>query len=775
MNDRPAPMKFDAREFAAHHRFGCAAAAIILILEIIVCNLPFWTTIASPQPITAPHMTLGSGLSLSGAGVLRVDDPTEAYIDVSGVDAPVRYVHYVSGYSTNQDAAFHDDRHPFDWTLHVRMDVLPSGSGTWRTGETDAFHRGVDASTYLRNRAADGDVDTVRIWIQETVGSQFAFNTLIVNAHPPFRISVARVAAMVAVALVIGLLRPRSRLYAIAVNTHSMRQRLAFAAIIVPFAVMFVFTLATASWSAPREFSHEPYSYTYDFNQYAQMADSLLHGRPWLDLPVPHQLAEAANPYDVATRDRLLGQGVGSIYWDHVFFEGHWYSYFGVVPSVVLFLPYQAITSLWTEGGLWLPTSVATSIFLFGFLVFSLLLVVRMIDRFFPKTSVGVAVLVLAAFMCGSNGWFLWLRPMFYELAPSAALMFTALGLWLWLSARRVPLDDGPHDGDGRRRWRTWTVDDVPLEARVSADLVRISLPRVAAGSLCIALTLGCRATFIFSALLFLPIFADEIRSGRMLRIVGILLPRRWRLGSWREGGAVWRSWRADLAALLPAFIVFALLMAYNFWRFGSWLDFGNNYQLTVTDLTRYREPLAVLPQILGYYLFEPPRFIATFPWIDVPYMPVHPWQYTERMICGFLWFAPVCLLAFALPRVRRRLGMHRLWGLVCTLLGLGVFELVFVSYKGGMDWRYVSDFGWLFALGSAMMIPAVFEWAGSHAFVFSTGRARLARLAVIVVVALVFATMVMTVAGTFVPSKIGPLMRTNPTAYYTVRSWFVW
>ena len=746
-------------------------------MEVVCCNLPFWTTIASPGPITAPHMTLGSGLSLSGAGVLRVDDPTEAYIDVSGVDAPVRYIHYVSGYSTNRDAALQDDRHPFDWALHVRVDVLPSGSGTWRTGETDAFHRYVEASTYLRNRAADGDVDTVRIWIQETVGSQFAFNTLIVNDHPPFRISLARMGAMVAIAVVIGLLRPRSRLYAIAVNTHSAKQRLAFAAVIVPFAIMFVITLATASWSSPKEFSHEPYSYAYDFNQYAQMADSLLHGRPWLDLPVPHQLAEAANPYDVATRDALLSHGVGNIYWDHVFFDGHWYSYFGVVPAVLLFLPYQALTSLWVDGGLWLPTKVATSIFLFVFLVFSLLLVVRMIDRFFPKTSVGVTVLVLAAFMCGSNGWFLWMRPMFYELAPSAALMFTAIGLWLWLSARRVPLDDDESGGDtaGRRRWRTWTVDDVPLETRASDDLVRISLPRVAGGSLCIALTLGCRATFIFSALLFLPIFADEIRSGRMLRILGVLLPRRWRLGTWRKGGPVWRSWRADLAALLPAFAVFALLLAYNRWRFGSWLDFGNNYQLTVTDLTRYKEPLSVLPQILGYYLFQPPRLIPVFPWIDVPYMPVHPWQYTERMICGFLWFAPVCLLAFALPRVRRSLARHRLWGLVCTLLGLGVFELVFVSYKGGMDWRYVADFGWLLALGSAMMIPAVFEWAGSRSFVFSTGRARIARLAVIVVVALVFATLFMTVAGTFVPSKIGPLMRTNPTVYYTVRSWFVW
>ncbi|PJM72736.1 hypothetical protein CS006_09255 [Bifidobacterium primatium] len=762
------------------------AAAVILILEVVCFNLPFWTAISAPAPVTSPHMTLGEGLARSGAGVLRVDDPTKAYIEVGGLadsagaaGETVRYIRFDPGSATNRDAALHDDRHPFDWALHVRVDARTT-DGVWHTGTDDSFHRHVRPSTYLRNRASDGPVEAVRVWVQETQGAQFAFDTLEVNAHPPLRISPVRILAMSAVAIVFAMLRPRSRLYRIALNTHSRRQRIAFAAIIVPFAAMFAFTVCNAIWSASSETFHQPYSYVYDFNQYAQVADSLLHGRPWLDLPVPQALLDAANPYDVATRDRLLSQGVGDIYWDHVFFNGHWYTYFGVVPSVLLFLPYRAVTSLWIEGGAWLPTSVATAVFLFGFLIFSLLLVIRIIDRFFPTISVGVVILLLVVFACGSNAWFLWLRPTFYELAPSSALMFTALGLWLWLSARRVRMPGGDDDGDSngdnndRPRWRTWTINDPALTADREADGIRIDLRRVAFGSLCIALTLGCRATFIFSALLFLPIFADEIRAGRMLRFLGALLPRRMRLLPWPRRG-LWATWRADLAAMLPAAAVFAALFAYNLWRFGSPLDFGNDYQLTVTDLTRYREPLSVLPQILGYYLFQPPRLIDSFPWLDVPFTHVEPWQYTERMICGFLWFMPACLLIAALPAMRRTLMRHRIWGLACSLLALGVLELVFVAYKGGLDWRYVSDFGWLFSLVAAMTIPAIFEWSANRRFLFSTSQARLARIAVCVVVALVFATMLMTIAGTFVPSKVSPLIRTNPTAYYAVRSWFVW
>lgn len=56
-----------------------------------------------------------------------------------------------------------------------------------------------------------------------------------------------------------------------------------------------------------------------------------------------------ADPYDVATRQRLLADGVSPVYWDYAFYQGHWYSYFGVVPALLLFLPYRAVTSLFVR------------------------------------------------------------------------------------------------------------------------------------------------------------------------------------------------------------------------------------------------------------------------------------------------------------------------------------------------------------------------------------------------------------------------------------------
>lgn len=787
-------------------RFVGIAALIIVLLESVAFNLPFWTTLGIPDAPAHTTVRLGKGLERNGDGVLLIDDPTQAYIEIDGIDSPVATIRWRSGDATADDALLQGEGHPFIGALHLRLDtrtVPNAGSETavWHTGVEDVAHRSIAATTYLRNRTDDGGraVSSVRLWVQETTGVQFAFDRLDVNAAPPFRIDWLRLGVMIGIAAMLFALRPRSALYRMKLNTAGRAQRMAFAVACVPLAIYFGHAIWQSIWQGP-QWSHQPYSYTYDFNQYAQMADSLLHGRPWLDLPVPKELVEASNPYDVNVRNQLLSQGVDDIYWDHVFFNGHWYSYFGVVPAILVFMPYQLITSLWVSGGAWLPASVAAALFSVGFVVFGSLLVIRLFARNFPHTSVGMTVLALIAFLTGSDIWFLCIRGTFYEVPLTAALMMSALGLWLWLGARRV------WDAD-RKRWRLWTADDVWLDTEDGRQdipgaprptTIRLSKPHIAFGSLCVASTLGCRATFIAVAVLFLPIFADEIRSGLVLGFLRPLLPSRWRSRMFAVDGEasppnVLSSWRRDLAAILPAAAVFAGLLYYNFWRFGSFLDFGNDKQLTVTDLNRYREPLDVFGQIVSYYLFIPPRVIDRFPWLAVPTTPLNTWQYHERLLCGFLWFAPICLLVFTLPWLRRTLTRHRMWGMACTLAGLGLLELAFVSYKGGMDWRYVGDFAWLFTFASILAMPSLGERMAVRRFLPAAGdvkqpgipgvkaiggtteQAAAERMALTLLVTLTLLTLFMTAACTFMTGKIGPLRASDPIAYYTVESWFAW
>ena len=60
-----------------------------------------------------------------------------------------------------------------------------------------------------------------------------------------------------------------------------------------------------------------------------------------------------ANPYDFFARRGLAASDGHQFIWDHAYFNGRYYCYFGVVPALLTFVPYQLIT------GHWMPTWVA--------------------------------------------------------------------------------------------------------------------------------------------------------------------------------------------------------------------------------------------------------------------------------------------------------------------------------------------------------------------------------------------------------------------------------
>ena len=101
-----------------------------------------------------------------------------------------------------------------------------------------------------------------------------------------------------------------------------------------------------------------------------------------------------------------------------------------------------------------------------------------------------------------------------------------------------------------------------------------LSLPRLAAGSVCIAANVGCRPSFVVVAFAAFPLFWPQIRA-----IVGQL--RAIASGSGVRGRArtVLHALRTPLAVLVPALVVVVPLFAYNMVRFSSPFDFGSSYQ----------------------------------------------------------------------------------------------------------------------------------------------------------------------------------------------------
>ncbi|WP_137656901.1 hypothetical protein [Bifidobacterium moukalabense] len=712
-----------------------SALAIMMLIECVLCNLPFWRTLAASGDSAAADNTLGPGLERTADGMLTVTDPTQAYLQVvaDGTSAYIRIdpVSVRTIDKARQETESKGTEQPLT-TIRVRPDA-DRAACTIRSVSLS-----LPRSLYVKAEAGR----TVRVQILEPKGSLIPIQAVRANVRVPFEINPLRIGLMVVVFVLLLLWRPNSRLWKVPLDASSVRQRAAFAALMAVPAVITVWNVVWQIRSAvPLQF-HADGMYTYDFDQYDHVAQALRNGHAWLDLEVPKELREAADPYSIETRQRLLNSGVSPIYWDYAYYQGHWYSYFGVLPAVMLFLPFRVATSLWVEGGLMLPSGAAVLLLMFGFLVFACLLTVRLIERIRPGSSIAAVSMICVFVLLASNSVYLWYRTNFYSVPIAASLFLSTLGLWLWLGAAK-PLS--PVDSD-----------DMPA----AEDASPLSLPHLAAGSVCIAANLGCRPTFTVVALLAFPIFRTQIRS-----IVRRFRARR-KGGRGGDGTNVLHLLRAPLAVLVPALIVVIPLFAYNAVRFGSIFDFGSSYQMTVTDMTGYRQPFANFLLTCGYYLFLPLRFTGQFPFLAVSPTPLPSWGFTEAMPGGLFMTTPLVFASLALPFLRRRmrrLGLADMWHMLMACLILGLLVMALDSRLGGLGWRYIADFGWLFALAA---LPALL-------FALGCCRPRLGWLIRAGFLALLLFSIAVTVLSLFMPGREDELIRSNSTLFLEVQSWF--
>lgn len=620
-------------------------------------------------------------------GGLKVIDPAGAWMDVPVADGQTTFV----------QAHLTEDVEESLSQIHVRLDLRLAGDKGWTQGTRGLICPGLTRSHYLRIRgnSHQGRIQAMRLWIQEPIGSRLELTGMTPAKVVPLDFNPARILVLVFLAaLILGYL-PGSVLWRTRLDTGSVSQRLVLALILAPLA-------AWSCWNIQHDLStftpmayHQPNAYVYDFNQYDHVAQALLHGRPWLDLGQAPGLAKAANPFDIATRNALLAQDQQPIYWDYVYRDGHWYSYFGALPVLLLFLPYRVITSLVHPGGYALPTSSAAALLVAMATIMTALATIRLLNRWFPRVNLAVVGMALMTMLGGSGMAYLWCRRNFYTIPFDASLLAVMTGLWLWMGARRVHRQSAGTGGhSGRRSTRMWTVEDGDRPWQLSR-------PRLFLGSLSVAATLGCRPTFLAAGLLALPLFAEEIRA-----VINALFRR----GRHTAGLSRRRALSLLVCGLLPVLLIAAPLLWYNRWRFGSLLDFGNRYQMTVLDLTNYHPGTAGLLQIFGYYLLQPLTTLPVFPYLQFSPAPMRVWHFTEPGLGGLLVTTPVLIPALALlalPRVREEL-QRRGWipGLILAP-ALATLVMAADSYIGGFSVRYSIDFAWLICLAAVVVMAA--------------------------------------------------------------------
>ncbi|MBR0366045.1 MAG: hypothetical protein IJH94_04515 [Clostridia bacterium] len=514
------------------------------------------------------------------------------------------------------------------------------------TAKDEASANGVTAPEYI----VLGDIERsqyIRLHfsgkIKElSLRSDTALHNVVLNVHVPLMFSWVRFILIALILMTLFVIRPGSSLYKYKTDLKKSAQRLIAAALILVQATalfgMIHWNTAAINW-------HKSYEH---HRQYYALVDSIKHGHFYIGED-NGALSKMENPYDKSERDRI---GVDAK-WDHAFRDGRYYVYFGVVPVLLLYLPYNLVT------GKELPNYIAEYILCLLTMIGIMLLLWEIIKKWFRNTPFVVYLILSVVYGAVSVFGYAVYKPDLYLVPGTAALMLGIFGLALWLSAEKD------------ERLVNW---------------------RLAFGSACIALTAGCRPQLTITAFLGVMLFWDREFNRKLLFHKS--------------------SMKATVAVCLPFVIVAAGLMWYNAARFGSPFDFGANYNLTTNDMTHRGFVWGRTGLGLFSYLFQPIKIDAVFPFLSdfsvkTTYQGL---TLTEMMIGGVFCLFPILVPGLYGTCSRSLFSDKRAYRMVCMAVLMTAVVAVMDAQMAGLLTRYFTDFVWLLMLASSITIFALLD-----------------------------------------------------------------
>ena len=292
----------------------------------------------------------------------------------------------------------------------------------------------------------------------------------------------------------------------------------------------------------------------YHRNQYELLAESMLKGHVYIEYAPIYstKLSQMENPYDTEEREKL------SIpyKWDHAYYKGRYYVYFGVVPAVVTFLPFRLLT------GKSLKTYHATQIYVGLFIIGIYFLFYYLKKK--TKVKINDAEYILASVSVSlASVWYAIDYPALYTTAITSGMMFSIWSIYFYIKA--------------------YLEKDKKLK-------------NILIGAFLGALIFGCRPTLGFTNLLFFPALISLIKSEK------------------KENKVI-----VAILTFIPFVFIGLLLMLYNYTRFDSVFEFGQKYQLTAVDQTNMLSENLNLKHFtteLKKFLFYTEPFGDTFPYI---------------------------------------------------------------------------------------------------------------------------------------------------------------
>lgn len=522
----------------------------------------------------------------------------------------------------------------------------------------------VDKSQYININTA-GASEKIAL-VLESDSETVTVDSVSVNAERPFELSFLRIFCVTGILCLVYLFKPSSILYKKKLSdSEYSKNTLVTVLLCLECAIIIILGSINPTFMGIASETYNPHkwdgngidlvriSYS-QHNQYDELAQAFLEGKTYIDNDdVPQSLIDMENPYDTTARSKQSKLTGDSYRWDVAYFNGHYYVYFGIVPLLLMYLPFRAV----------FDAPFPSAVGIMGFALIFSIGVFRLLDlickKKFKGISVGTYLITALTFIncCGMT--FLAKRPDFYSVPIMTSMAFVVWGIYLWFKGLNT---------DKKR-------------------LLHFFL-----GSLCMALSVGCRPQSVLICAVALPLFAGYFFKDKFI---------------FKKQGI-----RELVILAIPFAVVASGIMYYNYIRFGSPFDFGSAYNLTTNDVTRRGFSFGRTGLGIFTYLFQTPSFNATFPFIEEVSIETNYMGKTisENCFGGLITSLPLLWFGFALPKVKNTLREKKLLSLTLVLFLIGLALVIADTQAGGLLQRYYSDFGYIFFLGATLVIYSLAE-----------------------------------------------------------------
>lgn len=388
-------------------------------------------------------------------------------------------------------------------------------------------------------------------------------------------------------------------------------------------------------------------------NQISQeIVDAFCNGQVNLLRDVEPELLELENPYDWSQRDGI------SYAWDHVMYDGKYYSYYGIAPVLLLFLPYYKLT------GYYFPSTWAVWIFCVLGIIFLSKLYYQFVKRFFSHIPIGIMNMGLIILQASTGVWFCMAVPNFYEIAQSSGFASVTIGAYFMLTSNVIN-------------------DDKVIKWRVALSTIFLSI-----GVLCRpTLVLYC-----FVALIFLFFGWKKVKSNKKEMIQYLC------------------------CALIPFVVIGGIQVWYNYARFGSIFSFGIEYSLTINDFTTAQYHTHFVLISLYNFLLAVPSFSTDFPFFQSSHSDLNCYGYyfiATSTSMGLIFRALPMFSYLQTGKVYKLIPKGKRVSTLALILPLCVvvpFIIIFSVWESGYAMRYGMDFTWQLLFGAYAISFALYQ-----------------------------------------------------------------